>query len=234
MHEYATDVERRVLMGVMGIAALALAIAGNRVINLFIQSYLFPILPNSVSDAILDSSLFVTAMLAFTVVFIIYNGFMWRFVTRFGKGESTPDLQGTWLRVPEDESITSLQEQIPEIRKNGGLFDQPQLVIGQTWTDIELGYYNPDTSYWRSDSAMIRTLDAPHPELICTYQYEPLNNNSNKITFDRGTLRLRLLPGDPPRLIGTAYADSGHTERGIQFVRVEKSFLPRTIDVDDD
>lgn len=90
-----------------------------------------------------------------------------------------------------------------------------------------------DSEYWRSDTAMIVTDDAPDSELICTYQRESLSENLSDAT--RGTVRLRYLDRDgSDRLVGYHYTDGTATRDKLEFVRCTKPIIPILVtDLDD-
>jgi hypothetical protein len=217
----------------MGFVGFATAGIANQFINGTIEPIILSILPGILGEALVSNSFFITAMITFSIVFTVYDGFLWRVFSDYLRGESVPNLQGIWIQVPADEDAESIRKRtVTQIEE--GEYNHPLLVISQNWTEMELGYLNPTEAYWRSDSAMIRVEDAPHPELICTFQYEQLDDSLEMERLDRGTLRLRHVKEGDRRLIGHAYTESGKQQRGLTFVRAEKRWIPPTIRPDAD
>jgi hypothetical protein len=160
------------------------------------------------------------------IIFPAYNGFARRFISDWSSFEATPNLQGYWIRVPPGTTAQEVPE--PQREPDGSLVlleSHAQLLIGQTWTEMEAGYVDLDSEYRRSDSSMIVTDDAPDPELIWTYQRESLSETPSQAS--RGTVRLRYLDRDgPDRLVGCYYTDGTGTREKLEFVRRTNPVIP--------
>ncbi|WP_248515000.1 hypothetical protein [Salinarchaeum laminariae] len=229
MHPYSSDTERRILIALMGFLALGIAGAADRALREFLEARVIPVLPELLGNAVETNSVFITAMISFSLIYTIYDNLLWRLLSDYLFMEEIPNIQGEWLLVPaEEDAFEYLQ-----LQKDAQSNDIPKMIIGQNWSTIEFGFFDPGSSYWKSDSAMVRTGDAPDPEVICTFQYEPFGDNSEDDSPDRGTLRLRYIDDGIDRLVGNSYTENGDRKRGLEFVRVKKGHLPWTFELEE-
>lgn len=221
MHPYSTDTDREMLLVYLGAITVVITILANPILNTVVEPFIRSHIPVDLGVSLTGSIFIMTFGITITIIFTGYNGFIWRYLSNWTEIEKIPDLGGIWIRVPSDNSpVEILSLETTDLSEGG-----PKMVIAQNWTDMEIGYVVDDDEYWRSDTAAVLVNKSPHPELVCTYQSESLNERESGT--DRGTLRVRYIENDDyTRLIGRRYTESGSKDEKIEFIRKKSFSIP--------
>lgn len=226
MHQYSTDTTRPFRIGIIGMFAFFMAVLINNQLAPVISPLLSEVLSENLAGVALENLFTVSLISFFTLSYGLYRFVIWRWAYKFGI-EDIPNLQGEWLQIPVDGDVDDLP--VTDDCQVELVKEEPKLIIKQTWDKMSIGYLNEGFEYWSSDTAMIRTDDAPNAELIFTYRSEPLNDeftyrseplDDEETQGDRGTVRLRYVSDDgPDQLTGMRYTETGMNDEQLTFVK---------------
>lgn len=159
MHSYSIDTEERIkILSIMGIISVYIKNSLEKTISEFLPNFFVPL----------------SALFVFSILFLLYNHFIWKWVCKLPLGQVTPNLNGLYTGV---------------LKSSYDEYNEPHKItmsIKQSWTKILITLHT-ETSKSCSKTASLLLNTKCDPMLLYFYQNDPHIDSKSSMEIHYGT-----------------------------------------------